>query len=146
MKRFKEINQLLGFQMLVNLVTNVVIVIMFGFYTTITALDSKFSLSCILVGKKENGTKLWPVAPYIGTDHLFSSTKYSLDKFYWPFLVVLITPIIRIMLVGHWAQVMKDTVRSLNYQIINRWGLRIRIGEGHISFRTNSLFCVVTFS
>jgi len=66
----QEINQLLGFQMLVNLVTNVVIVIMFGFYTTITALD---------------------------------------NKFYWPFLVVLITPIIRIMLVGHWAQVMKDT-------------------------------------
>merc|ERR1719244_1707549 len=31
----QEINQLLGFQMLVNLVTNVVIVIMFGFYTTI---------------------------------------------------------------------------------------------------------------
>jgi len=66
----QEINQLLGFQMLVNLVTNVVIVIMFGFYTTIGALD---------------------------------------NKFYWPFLVVMLTPVIRIMLVGHWAQVMKDT-------------------------------------
>merc|ERR1711902_445067 len=66
----QEINQLLGFQMLVNLVTNVVIVIMFGFYTTIGALDKKF---------------------------------------YWPFLVVMLTPVIRIMLVGHWAQVMKDT-------------------------------------
>jgi len=66
----QEINQLLGFQMLVNLVTNVVIVIMFGFYTTIGALD---------------------------------------NQFYWPFLVVMLTPLIRIMLVGHWAQVMKDT-------------------------------------
>jgi len=66
----QEINQLLGFQMLVNLVTNVVIVIMFGFYTTIGALD---------------------------------------NKFYWPFLVLMLTPVIRIMLVGHWAQVMKDT-------------------------------------
>lgn len=66
----QEINQLLGFQMLVNLVTNVVIVIMFGFYTTMGALD---------------------------------------NQFYWPFLVILLTPIIRIMLVGHWAQVMKDT-------------------------------------
>jgi len=66
----QEINQLLGFQMLVNLVTNVVIVIMFGFYTTIGALDKKF---------------------------------------YWPFLVLMLTPVIRIMLVGHWAQVMKDT-------------------------------------
>jgi len=66
----QEINQLLGFQMLVNLVTNVVIVIMFGFYTTMGALD---------------------------------------NQFYWPFLVILLTPMIRIMLVGHWAQVMKDT-------------------------------------
>lgn len=65
-----EINQLLGFQMLVNLVTNVVIVCMFGFYTVMGALD---------------------------------------NKFYWPFLVILITPVLRIMLVGHWAQVMKDT-------------------------------------
>ena len=45
LERFKEINQLLGFQMLVNLITNVVIVIMFGFYTTIGALDSKLSLA-----------------------------------------------------------------------------------------------------
>merc|ERR1719167_496 len=66
----QEINQLLGFQMLVNLVTNIVIVIMFGFYTTIGALD---------------------------------------NQFYWPLLVVMLTPLIRIMLVGHWAQVMKDT-------------------------------------
>merc|ERR1712241_1157666 len=65
-----EINQLLGFQMLVNLVTNVVIVCMFGFYAVMGALD---------------------------------------NKFYWPFLVILITPVLRIMLVGHWAQVMKDT-------------------------------------
>lgn len=36
-----EINQLLGFQMLVNLVTNVVIVCMFGFYTVMGALDSE---------------------------------------------------------------------------------------------------------
>merc|ERR1711874_79775 len=32
-----------------------------------------------------------------------------MGKFYWPFLVLMLTPVIRIMLVGHWAQVMKDT-------------------------------------
>ena len=73
--------------MLVNLVTNVVIVIMFGFYTTIGALDSKIFNSLSL------------------------HSPYFPDKFYWPFLVVMLTPVIRIMLVGHWAQVMKDTVR-----------------------------------
>merc|ERR1719431_1159612 len=66
----QEINQLLGFQVLVHLVTSVVIMVVFGFYLTIGALD---------------------------------------NKFYWPFLVVMLTPVIRIMLVGHWAQVMKDT-------------------------------------
>lgn len=66
----QEINQLVGFQMLVNLVTNVVIIIVFGFYTSICVLDGQF---------------------------------------YWPFLVVLLTPVLRVMLVGHWAQVMKDT-------------------------------------
>merc|ERR1712115_86855 len=30
-------------------------------------------------------------------------------KFYWPFLVVLLTPALRGMIIGHWAQVMKDT-------------------------------------
>merc|ERR1712115_620795 len=30
-------------------------------------------------------------------------------KFYWPFLVVLLTPALRVLLIGHWAQVMKDT-------------------------------------
>merc|ERR1712168_1175998 len=40
----------------------------------------------------------------------FYTVMGALDnKFYWPFLGILITPVLRIMLVGHWAQVMKDT-------------------------------------
>merc|ERR1719361_941505 len=66
----EEINTLLGFQMLANLITNVVILIMFGFYTITGALDGKF---------------------------------------YWPFLVIMLSPALRLMLVGHWAQIMKDT-------------------------------------
>ena len=31
-------------------------------------------------------------------------------EFYWPFLVIMVTPAIRLMLVGHWGQIMKDTV------------------------------------
>ena len=37
----EEINTLLGFQMLANLITNVVILIMFGFYTIAGALDGE---------------------------------------------------------------------------------------------------------
>jgi len=66
----EEVNTLLGFQMLANMITNVVIVIMFGFYTIAGALDGEF---------------------------------------YWPFLVIMVTPAIRLMLVGHWGQIMKDT-------------------------------------
>ena len=33
-------------------------------------------------------------------------------EFYWPFLVIMVTPAIRLMLVGHWGQIMKDTVRE----------------------------------
>merc|ERR1719384_1923228 len=66
----QEINQLLGFQILVHLVTSVVIMVIFGFFTTITALDGNF---------------------------------------YWPFLAIVITPMLRVLLIGHWAQVMKDT-------------------------------------
>jgi len=66
----QQINQLVGFQMLVNLMSNVVILTMFGFYTAMSVLDGKF---------------------------------------YWPFLVVLLTPALRVVLKGHWAQVMKDT-------------------------------------
>merc|ERR1712241_1055530 len=66
----EEVNTLLGFQMLANLVTNVVILIMFGFYTIAGALDGKF---------------------------------------YWPFLVIMLSPALRLMLVGHWGQIMKDT-------------------------------------
>jgi len=66
----QEINQLLGFQILVHLVTSVVLVIVFGFLTTVTALDGKF---------------------------------------YWPFLCIMMTPAVRVLLVGHWAEVMKDT-------------------------------------
>jgi len=66
----QEINSLLGFQMLVNLISNVVIIIMFGFY--------------------------------------FSSTTYE-GKCYWPFAVLLFSPVFRVLFIGHWAQVMKDT-------------------------------------
>jgi len=66
----EEVNTLLGFQMLANMITNVVIVILFGFYTIAGALDGEF---------------------------------------YWPFLVIMVTPAIRLMLVGHWGQIMKDT-------------------------------------
>jgi len=66
----QEINQLLGFQILVHLVTSVVIMVIFGFFTTITALDGNF---------------------------------------YWPFLAIVVTPMLRVLLIGHWAQVMKDT-------------------------------------
>merc|ERR1740123_762908 len=66
----EEVNSLLGFQMLANMITNVVIVILFGFYTIAGALDGEF---------------------------------------YWPFLVIMVTPAIRLMLVGHWGQIMKDT-------------------------------------
>merc|ERR1739844_267258 len=66
----QEINQLLGFQILVHLVTRVMIKVIFGFFTTITALDGNF---------------------------------------YWPFLAIVITPMLRVLLIGHWAQVMKDT-------------------------------------
>ena len=36
-----QVNTLLGFQMLANMITNVVIVIMFGFYTIAGALDGE---------------------------------------------------------------------------------------------------------
>ena len=35
----QEINQLLGFQLLVHIVTSVAMVVIFGFFTTVTALD-----------------------------------------------------------------------------------------------------------
>ena len=38
---FSQVNTLLGFQMLANMITNVVIVILFGFYTIAGALDGK---------------------------------------------------------------------------------------------------------
>ena len=38
---FVQVNTLLGFQMLANMITNVVIVIMFGFYTIAGALDGE---------------------------------------------------------------------------------------------------------
>lgn len=66
----QDINQLLGFQVLVHLVTSVVIMVVFGFYLTITALEGSF---------------------------------------YWPFLAIVATPLLRVLLIGHWAQVMKDT-------------------------------------
>lgn len=66
----QEINHLLGFQMLVNLMSSTIVLIMFGFYFTSSALSG------------------W---------------------FYWPLLILIISPAVKIMLIGHWAQVMKDT-------------------------------------
>ena len=40
-RSFVQVNTLLGFQMLANMITNVVIVIMFGFYTIAGALDGE---------------------------------------------------------------------------------------------------------
>merc|ERR1719471_978044 len=66
----EDVNTLLGFQMLANMITNVVIISMFGFYTIAGALDGEF---------------------------------------YWPFLVIMLSPALRLMLVGHWGQIVKDT-------------------------------------
>jgi len=66
----QEINNILGFQILITLVTNVVLVVIFGFFTVMTALDRVF---------------------------------------YWPFLCIVLTPALRILFIGHWAQVMKET-------------------------------------
>jgi hypothetical protein len=40
----QEINQLLGFQILVHLITSVVIIVLFGFFTTATALEGRLPL------------------------------------------------------------------------------------------------------
>jgi len=66
----QEINSLLGFQVLVTLCCNIILLIMLGFF--------------------------------------FVSTTFDGD-FFWPFLVMIITPLLRIQILGHWAQVMKDT-------------------------------------
>lgn len=66
----QEINGLLGFQILVTLVCNCILLIMLGFF--------------------------------------FMATTFE-GNFFWPFIVMLITPLLRIQLLGHWAQVMKDT-------------------------------------
>ena len=39
--------------------------------------------------------------------------KLFAGNFYWPYLVIMITPALRLMLVGHWGQIVKDTVRQL---------------------------------
>ena len=43
-------------------------------------------------------------------------------EFYWPFLVIMVTPAIRLMLVGHWGQIMKDTVSdTIQVQLFETW-------------------------
>merc|ERR1712240_779268 len=40
----------------------------------------------------------------------FFTIAGALDgNFYWPFLIIMLTPALRLMLVGHWGQIMKDT-------------------------------------
>ena len=84
----EEVNTLLGFQMLANMIANVVILIMFGFYTIAGALDGKYS----------------PVFIIMTLCNVYSG------NFYWPFLVIMVTPALRLMLVGHWGQIVKNTV------------------------------------
>ena len=62
----EEVNTLLGFQMLANMITNVVVLIMFGFYTIAGALDGKHSWSIaeaftlyIFVQETSTGHSLW---------------------------------------------------------------------------------------
>jgi hypothetical protein len=31
-------------------------------------------------------------------------------NYFWPFNVIIITPIIRLLIIGHWAQVIEETV------------------------------------
>lgn len=66
----QEMNTLLGFQVLVTICCNIILLIMFSFFFVSTTFDGKF---------------------------------------FWPFLVMILTPLLRIQLLGHWAQVMKDT-------------------------------------
>ena len=47
-----------------------------------------------------------------GGGRCFDYNIVCAGKFYWPFLVIMLSPALRLMLVGHWAQIMKDTVRE----------------------------------
>ena len=49
----------------------------------------------------------------VGFDELVANLKVLLGNFYWPFLIIMLTPALRLMLVGHWGQIMKDTVGYL---------------------------------
>ncbi len=65
-------NHLLGFQILVHIVSSVIFVVMFGYFFSALTIDSEF---------------------------------------YWPYLVLFLLPCIRILLIGHWGQVLEHQVR-----------------------------------
>lgn len=66
----KEMNELLGFQQLVNIITNSLVLVLFGYF--------------------------------------FAATAYY-GQYYWPFNLLLITPIFRLLIIGHWAQIIKES-------------------------------------
>ncbi len=68
-----EVNHLLGFQILVHLVSSVVYTVMFGYFFSASLMDKQF---------------------------------------YWPYLVLCLLPAIRILLIGHWGQVMEQQSRT----------------------------------
>ena len=89
--------------------------VVFGFFTTITALDGDHhhlhhhltSLIIII-------TIITIITIIILADIIFGDS----GKFYWPFLAIVVTPMLRVLLIGHWAQVMKDTVRDKRREIM----------------------------
>lgn len=71
-----EVNHLLGFQILVQIITSVVHLILFGYFFSASALDGS-----------------------------------SLEDI-WPYLVLAVLPAIRLLLIGHWGQVMEQQSRQ----------------------------------
>lgn len=66
----QEVNELLGFQLLINIITNVLVTLLFGYF--------------------------------------FVATTYN-GNYFWPFNIIIITPVIRLLIIGHWAQIVKET-------------------------------------
>jgi len=68
----QEVNHLLGFQILVHIITSVIFAVMFGYFFSASMIDKEF---------------------------------------YWPYLVLFLLPCLRILLIGHWGQVLEHQVR-----------------------------------
>ena len=64
---------------------------------------------------------LYPISPTgVEFNELVANFKVLLGNFYWPFLIIMLTPALRLMLVGHWGQIMKDTVGYLQCSVTNK--------------------------